>query len=80
MITVPRMAASADTAKRNACETNIELINTQIDIYKANSGSIPTLATLFADTNYFPDGDPVCPYSTAYIQGPKGYVMPHVHK
>jgi prepilin-type N-terminal cleavage/methylation domain-containing protein len=79
MIAVPRMVASADTAKKNACDTNIDLINTQIELYRANSGSVPTLTTLFADTNYFPDGAPVCPYGTAYAQGTNGHVTAHTH-
>ena len=57
-IAVPRMVASADTAKINACNTNIDLINTQIELYRASNGTAPTLATLFADPNYFPDGAP----------------------
>jgi competence protein ComGC len=80
MLAVPRMVASADFAKKNACETNVDLINTQIDLYRANTGNVPTLTTLFADTNYFPDGAPVCPYGTAYTQGTKGHVTPHTHK
>ena len=78
-IAVPRMVASADTAKINACNTNVDLINTQIELYRASNGSIPTLAVLFADTNYFPDGAPECPFTTAYAMGANGHVTPHSH-
>jgi general secretion pathway protein G len=78
-IAVPRMVASADTAKINACNTNVDLINTQIELYRASNGSLPTLTALFADTNYFPDGAPVCPFGTAYALGANGHVTPHSH-
>jgi prepilin-type N-terminal cleavage/methylation domain-containing protein len=78
-IAVPRMVASADTAKINACNTNIDLINTQIELYRATTGIAPTLDILFADTNYFPDGAPQCPYNTPYVLGANGHVVPHSH-
>jgi prepilin-type N-terminal cleavage/methylation domain-containing protein len=78
-IAVPRMVASADTAKISACNTNIDLINTQIELYRATTGVAPTLTALFANTNYFPDGAPVCPFNTAYVLGTNGHVRPHSH-
>ena len=78
-IAVPRMVASADTAKINACNTNIDLVNTQIELYRATNGTAPTLTTLFADTNYFPDGAPECPLETGYVLGANGHVTPHSH-
>ena len=78
-IAVPRMVASADTAKINSCNTNVDLINTQIELYRATTGSAPTLAALFADTNYFPDGAPECPLKTAYVMGANGHVASHTH-
>jgi prepilin-type N-terminal cleavage/methylation domain-containing protein len=32
-IAIPRLSQSADTAKKNACKTNIDLINSQIELY-----------------------------------------------
>jgi len=60
-IAIPRMSQSSDTAKTRACQTNVDTINTQIELYYANNGSWPTLTTFLADPNYFPDGSPVCP-------------------
>jgi prepilin-type N-terminal cleavage/methylation domain-containing protein len=75
-IAVPRMVASADN-------TNVDLVNTQIELYRATNGSLPTLSTLFADTNYFPDGAPACPFSDGsshpYVLGANGHVAPHSH-
>jgi prepilin-type N-terminal cleavage/methylation domain-containing protein len=61
-IAIPRILGGAATARANACATNIDLINSQIELYYANNGSYPTdLPTLTGDTDYFPDGPPVCP-------------------
>ena len=66
-IAVPRILGGATQAKINACATNIDLINSQIELYYANEGAYPTdLAALTADTDYFPDGAPVCPFGVAY--------------
>jgi hypothetical protein len=61
------------TARANACHTNIDLINSQIELYYANNGAYPAnLTALTEDTTYFPDGAPVCPvtenpYSDALV-------------
>jgi prepilin-type N-terminal cleavage/methylation domain-containing protein len=61
-IAIPRILGGAATARANACATNIDMINTQIELYYANTGSYPAdLPTLTGDTDYFPDGPPVCP-------------------
>jgi prepilin-type N-terminal cleavage/methylation domain-containing protein len=67
-IAIPRISSSASTAKINACKTNIDVINTQIELYNANTGSWPaTLDVVTQNTTYFPDGEPVCPVDdTAY--------------
>lgn len=61
-IAVPRILGGAATAKANACATNIDMINSQIELYYANTGSWPAnLQTVTQDTDYFPDGEPTCP-------------------
>lgn len=62
-IAIPRISASSTTAKQNACKTNVDLIQSQVELYMANNptSGIPALATLFADPNYFPQGEPNCP-------------------
>jgi prepilin-type N-terminal cleavage/methylation domain-containing protein len=66
-IAIPRLSQSADTAKKNACKTNIDLINSQIELYAAeNDGTYPAnLTTLTNSTTYFPDGPPQCPVTDA---------------
>ena len=64
-IAIPRMSSSSDTAKTKACLTNVETINTQVELYYANNENWPTISVLIADPNYFPE--PVtCPSSGTY--------------
>ncbi|MBU1259713.1 MAG: prepilin-type N-terminal cleavage/methylation domain-containing protein [Planctomycetes bacterium] len=65
-IAIPRIAASSTTAKQNACATNIDIMNSQIEMWYANKGSYPDLATITGDDDYFPEGTPVCPLDGTY--------------
>jgi len=65
-IAIPRMSQSADTARTRACLTNVETINTQVELYSAdNDGSWPDLSTFLDDPNYFPE-TPECPSDGSY--------------
>ncbi len=73
-IAIPRITASATTAKVNACNTNVDLINSQIELYYADTGSWPdTLSDVTGNTSYFPDGAPSCPFSVAYSMDANSY-------
>ena len=66
-IAVPRMISGATNAKIRACETNVDLINSQIELSFANKNAWPAnLAVVTADPDYFPDGPPECPFGIAY--------------
>lgn len=66
-IAIPRIIGGATNAKINACKTNVDLVNSQIELYYANEGSWPaSLGALTGDPNYFPDGAPACPFGTSY--------------
>jgi prepilin-type N-terminal cleavage/methylation domain-containing protein len=65
-LAIPRISTSATTAKQNTCATNIDIIDTQMEVYFAEKGLYPTYEVLIADANYFPDGGPVCPLEGAY--------------
>ena len=61
-IAVPRIMGGSAAAKANGCKTNIDMINSQIELYYSNTSSWPaTLDVVTGDTNYFPDGAPTCP-------------------
>jgi len=66
-IAIPRIMGGAQTARENACATNIDLMNSQIELYNANTGGWPaTLGTVTNDPNYFPDLQPLCPLNGNY--------------
>jgi len=65
-LAIPRISTSATTAKVNTCATNIDVIDSQMEVYFAEQGSYPAIDALFADANYFPEGAPVCPLAGDY--------------
>lgn len=81
-IAIPRISQSAETAKINACKTNVNLINSQIELYYANNGDWPaSLNDLVTDSEYFPDGVPVCPLGIEYKYDTKTHRLgEHSHK
>ncbi len=53
-------------APSRGCKTNIDTMNSQIELFYANTGAWPTdLAAVTGSTSYFPDGAPTCPVSGA---------------
>lgn len=80
-IAVPRIMGGATNAKINACKTNVDLINSQIELYYATKGSWPgQLADVTSDPNFFPDGQPECPFDTAYSYSETTHhVSDHLH-
>ncbi len=69
-IAIPRISQSATNAKANACYTNIDVLNSAIEMYNADNGAYPgALSTVAGSATYFPDGAPACPVTsppTAY--------------
>ncbi|MHC4387729.1 MAG: competence type IV pilus major pilin ComGC [Planctomycetota bacterium] len=67
-IALPRITGGANAAKINACETNVHIINTQLEIYYSDTGGWPVSLGWFLTNcpNTFPDGSPRCPFGHAY--------------
>lgn len=67
-IAIPKIGAIAYSAKEQACATNIDTINSQIELWVVmHDGAYPdNLADLTGDTDYFPDGSPQCPLGGTY--------------
>lgn len=64
-IAIPRISQSAQNAKLNACTTNVDVLNSSIEMYNADNSAYPaTLSVITDDTAYFPDGAPTCPITT----------------
>ncbi len=80
-IAIPRISQSATTARQRACDTNVALVNTSIELYNADEDAYPSsLALVTGETDYFPDGAPACPLATPYVMnGTTFRVATHVH-
>ncbi|NQT02349.1 MAG: prepilin-type N-terminal cleavage/methylation domain-containing protein [Planctomycetes bacterium] len=85
-IAIPRITGGAQTARVNACKSNVDVMNRQIELYYANTGSWPlNLGEVTNDPNYFPDGPPECPFGKKYWMGQFGIlagkyrVIEHLH-
>jgi general secretion pathway protein G len=66
-IAIPRITASSERARDNACAANIDIMNSQSELYRADTDAYPTdITALVTDPNYFPDGLPECPGSGTY--------------
>lgn len=79
-IAIPRYVQSTNDAKTKVCSANIANMNAQWESKYIKTGSYGTLAALTADTAYFPDGAPTCPYGTAYADAnADNRVDAHIH-
>jgi len=80
-IAIPRIMTGSSAARNAACDTNVDIINMQMELYNANENAYPSLTILFADPNYFPDGTPVCPYDgTDYALDANDRCIDHAHE
>ena len=80
-VAIPRIGLSTTAANRSACNANIAILNKQIELYKARTGSWPQNYTkISTDTDYFPDGPPECPFGTKYkLDAGSHRMIPHSH-
>lgn len=80
VIAIPRFGQSATNAKIKACEANVDLINSQIELHRVTTGNWPAALTdVKQNTDYFRDGLPECPFGTPYTMGPNNRVTEHNH-
>lgn len=63
LVVIPRISASATTAKENACFQNKAEINSAVERYFFETGGLPANLAAVNTATYFPDGVPVCPTS-----------------
>ena len=67
-IAIPRITGGAFRAGVNTCKHNVDIMNSQIELYYSRTGSWPTdLGQVTKDPNYFPDGPPECPFNIPYV-------------
>jgi prepilin-type N-terminal cleavage/methylation domain-containing protein len=79
-IAIPRISQSANNAKARACDVNVEVMNSAIELYNADTGGYPTdLTDVTGVATYFPDNAPVCGFATAYVMNADNRVTKHGH-
>jgi type II secretory pathway pseudopilin PulG len=67
-ISMPRLSHSATLDRQAACNANLELLNSAIDLYSSEKGRFPTnLSEITSNKDYFPVGMPQCPLGGTYI-------------
>ena len=61
-IAIPRITEGVFKAGVNTCRKNVDIINTQIELYHSRTGTWPNnVGIIVGDPNYFPDGPTKCP-------------------
>ena len=83
-IAIPRISQSAENAKIKACASNIDIINSAIELYYAEHDEYPTdLTVITNDTSIFPDGAPICPITgtvySSYLVNNRVSTKEHTH-
>jgi prepilin-type N-terminal cleavage/methylation domain-containing protein len=79
-IAIPRITGGAFNAGVNACRKNVDIINTQIELYHSRTSTWPlNVGQVTNDPNYFPDGRPMCPFKTPYVLNQDKRVPEHLH-
>jgi prepilin-type N-terminal cleavage/methylation domain-containing protein len=72
-VVVPRLSEGTTTANKNICKTNIDIIQTKLELNHARTGSWPgSLKKFQKDTDHFPEGPPECPFGVQYKWKTKG--------
>ena len=80
VIIVPRIGQTATNAKIRTCQANVDLINSQIELYRIDTGNWPAALTDVAEnTDYFRNGPPECPFGTPYTIGANNRATDHSH-
>jgi len=79
-IAIPRISQSANNARSRACDVNVEVMNSAVELFNADTGAYPAALTdVTGSDTYFPDGAPVCGFGTAYVLGANNRVAKHGH-
>ncbi|MEN6307739.1 MAG: hypothetical protein ABFD91_08295 [Anaerohalosphaeraceae bacterium] len=75
-ISMPRMSHSATLDREALCKSNIELLNSAIELYSSERGSFPASMTdVLNNKDIFPAGAPKCPLGGTYILKPDHTVV-----
>lgn len=81
---LPRAIDASNAAKIKVCNANVDLINSQIELYHYRTSSWPdNLTDITENVDCFLDGPPECPFGEEYIMRKEHNlyrVIKHSHK
>jgi competence protein ComGC len=67
-ISVPRLSHSATLNKQTQCNSNLELLQSAVDLHSSQMGAFPNkLEQVTLNRDYFPAGSPKCPLGGTYL-------------
>jgi len=85
-LALPRLGVTGTDSKATACQQNIAILNSQIELWTArNDGQYPAtdeefVVNVLKNSDIFPTAPPACPYGAAYkYDQAKKRVVPHNH-
>ena len=83
VIAIPRITGGAFNAGVNARRKNVDIMSSQIELYHSSTATWPVdIGEVTKNPNYFPDGQPLCPFEKPYIlvkTDGKNRVPDHIH-
>ncbi len=81
LVAVPRLGHSAAEAKVLTCRANVCLVNSRMALQFICEGVWPkSLNKFFANTTYFPEDPPACPFGVKYeLRDDAHLIIPHDH-
>ena len=78
-ISIPRMSQGSESSRIRACQTNVDLLNSRIEVYYIENEKWPQNMNKLVKA-YFPDGTPECPFGTTYQYDKDAHrVLKHSH-
>ena len=82
-IVIPRITYSKTEAQKQACNSNVAAMNSQIELYHSQEGAYPTVLTdlVNSPTNQsYIDAIPTCPFGQNYTYNTTSHrVLAHSH-
>jgi competence protein ComGC len=68
VIAAPRLSHSATLSKQIQCDSNIELLQSAVELYSTEKGTFPeSLNNVTKNPEFFPAAAPKCPFGGEYI-------------
>ncbi len=79
-LAIPRIGKSSENAKQATCDQNVNIINEAIERYYIDNEEYPkSLNKILKNDDFFPHGEPECPFGGKYIYKQKDHTVECTH-